>query len=130
MSEIKRSFPGLWWVVMAVGTLLVLHGSWFVLGDPESYSSGSYDVVKDYAPIQVWGWVWITIGLAEVFTINLPKHLFIWCRMALLSGVVMSLLWFFCIAVTGPTASPFAVLALVIPQAASMIEDPDKRLIR
>lgn len=129
-AEIRRSFPGLYWVVVCVSFILVFHGCWFIFGTPRAVSSPSYDIVREIFPIKVWGLFWLTIGVAEFVTINLPTRLFGVCRVVLLFGVFFTVMWFLGLVFAGPTGSPFLPLAVAIPQFFSMIEDPEKRLLR
>jgi len=129
-SEIRRTFPGLYWVVMCVGVLLTAHGLWFLLGSAQSTSSPAYDIIREIGPIEAWGALWLGVGVAEIVTVQLPKSQFAYCRLVLLFGVLLTVMWFLGLVFAGPTGSPFLPLAIAIPQFFSMIEDPDKRLLR
>lgn len=73
-------------ILMVAGILYMLIGLQYIYGGPVAARDNSLTVILQFAPITVWGWLWVIAGLCALISSRWPPVSETWGYM-LLTGL-------------------------------------------
>ena len=94
MPTLHRTHPNLYLVLLGLCIADLLVGLGFIFIPEQLTSLAAYKTVSSFAPLHIWGYLFITIGLAKLTTVTLwPRINYRWTNYMLSIGATVATIW-------------------------------------